>query len=623
MLAEFGDRIIVAEHHKSDVLDIPWTRERATLYGVVALPRVWFDGLTSVGGVTTCSQAAGLYRTAIQDRLAQNGGLSPVEIAGSWAHDDETVTLTATFRKVEATPLLEAHAQLLLLENDIPYDGIVYRRVTRAAYDRAVTLESVGDSVVVTADFPIEEIWDPGQIEAIAFLQRIGETYEVYQTARLPEIEELLFAFEDPIAGVPEGSGLARFHGVLSNPSEQEDTLTVELENTFGWLTQFMIEGESEYHGSPSVIALGAGASRTVDLRAITDDERRVGTEHLDITSARTGRTHRARARIFNGSPAILLVDDDRSGTEELEVQAALDARGYLYDGYEVFVTHIDEGPSAARLSAYDVVLWHTGWSSYDLIPPVDVAALTACMAGGGALLLSSQDCLSEMSAGSFTRDCLGLNGWTLNVGANAAQGVPGDPIGDGLDFALDYETGIYNRADDLVPASSASVILNAEGSHRIALRNDNGTARAVFLGFGLNAMSGAEPDPNNPATLLDRSIRWLIERTDVAVPDPAPGARASRICAVQPNPGGAGPGPIAIRLRLSARAADGDAWLDIVDLAGRRVRRLRVDPARPGSRSLVWDGRDAAGRRLGPGLYCLELATRDGRDHARLMIVR
>jgi len=623
MLGEFGDRLIVAEHHKNDVMDIPWTRDRAALYGVGTLPRVWFDGLTSVGGVTSCSQAAGLYRTEIQNRLAQNGGLSPVEIAGTWAHDDETVTLTAVFRQVEAAPLPEAHAQLLLLENDIPYEDVVYPRVTRAAYDQGVVLENVGDSVRVTADFPLEEIWDPGELEAIALLQRIGGTHEVYQAARLPALRDFEFAFDDAIVGIPQGGGLAQFHGVLRNVSASEDTLTVALEQTFGWLTQFRIEGETEYHGLPSILTLGPGASRAIDLRAVTDTDRRIGTEHLDITSGRTGRMHRARARIFNGSPAVLLVDDDRSGTEELAVQAALDARGYLYDGYEVFLTHIDEGPGLGRMSPYDVVLWHTGWSSYDLIPPAEVAALTAYQAGGGALLLSSQDCLGEIAPGTFTHDCLGLNGWVPDVGASAATGVPGDPIGDGLAFTLSYATGLYNQADDLIPGASATVFLNAEGSHRIALRHDSGVARTVFLAFGLNGMSDAEPDPNNPATLLDRSIRWLTARTDVAVPDPAMRERASRICAVRPNPGGMGPGPIAIDLRLSTAAAGAAAWVDVFDLTGRRVRRLRVDAARPGAPLLIWDGRDAAGRRLAPGFYGLELATRDGRDHARLMIVR
>jgi hypothetical protein len=41
------------------------------------------------------------------------------------------------------------------------------------------------------------------------------------------------------------------------------------------------------------------------------------------------------------------------------------------------------------------------------------------------------------------------------------------------------------------------------------------------------------------------------------------------------------------------------------------------------GPPSVTWDGRDDAGRRLSPGLYFLELSTRDGRDHARLALLR
>jgi hypothetical protein len=617
MLDEFGDRLVVAEHHMYDILDTPWTNDRCDLYGVVALPRVWFDGATCVGSVTSCSQAADQYRAAIQQRLSQS---SPVEIRGGWARDDETILLTATFRMLDDGPLPEARAFLLVQENDIPFEGLVYDHVTRAAWEQPVVLAGVGDSVVVSAEIPLEDAWDPEQLQAIAFLQRIGETREVHQAARLPRIADLSFAFTDRIVSVPRGTGLASFHGTLANTGAATDTLTLALEDTFGWFSEYRVEGEGGYRIDPLTLALAPGATREVDLRTITDAEVRVGTAHLQITSQRSGRVHRARARVFNGSPAILLVDDDIAGTEETLVANALAGRGNLFDSYNVFVQHINEGPSAARLREYDVALWHTGWATYGLLTATDVAALTEFLDGGGALLLSSQQCLSELAPGTFTHDYLGLDGWTVNLGANAAAGVPDDPIGDGLAFALEYATQQYNRADDLAPATTATVFLFSEASRRIALRHENGARRTVFLAYGLNAMAEDEPDPNNPATVLDRALQWLVERPDVAVPDEAPARPASRICAIEPNPWTEGG---RIRLRLSAAAARGGVRLEVFDVSGRRVRRLAPLTDRIGLQTVAWDGRDQTGRRLPAGLYGLDLSTADGRDRSRVVLLR
>jgi hypothetical protein len=53
---------------------------------------------------------------------------------------------------------------------------------------------------------------------------------------------------------------------------------------------------------------------------------------------------------------------------------------------------------------------------------------------------------------------------------------------------------------------------------------------------------------------------------------------------------------------------ADGPAQLEILDVAGRRLRALPV-PA-PGRRAVVgWDGRDAGGRRVASGVYFYRLA--------------
>ncbi|MDX1395982.1 MAG: FlgD immunoglobulin-like domain containing protein [Gemmatimonadota bacterium] len=64
---------------------------------------------------------------------------------------------------------------------------------------------------------------------------------------------------------------------------------------------------------------------------------------------------------------------------------------------------------------------------------------------------------------------------------------------------------------------------------------------------------------------------------------------------------GDAQPGPerdVAEHLDVVAPA------LDDLDLRGRRVREMVVRAAGPGAVSVLWDGRDAGGRRAASGVY-------------------
>jgi flagellar hook assembly protein FlgD len=48
----------------------------------------------------------------------------------------------------------------------------------------------------------------------------------------------------------------------------------------------------------------------------------------------------------------------------------------------------------------------------------------------------------------------------------------------------------------------------------------------------------------------------------------------------------------------------DAEVAVDVLDVAGRRVRQLALGRMSAGSRSMSFDGRDATGRRLPSGLY-------------------
>jgi flagellar hook assembly protein FlgD len=56
--------------------------------------------------------------------------------------------------------------------------------------------------------------------------------------------------------------------------------------------------------------------------------------------------------------------------------------------------------------------------------------------------------------------------------------------------------------------------------------------------------------------------------------------------------------------------AQDDHVQLQVLDLAGRRVRTLLLEPRSAGLHEVVWDGRDALGRRVASGVYLYRITT-------------
>ena len=66
-----------------------------------------------------------------------------------------------------------------------------------------------------------------------------------------------------------------------------------------------------------------------------------------------------------------------------------------------------------------------------------------------------------------------------------------------------------------------------------------------------------------------------------------------------------------------------GVAALSVYDRAGRLVKQLVSGPTPAGTHRVVWDGTDAAGRKVGAGVYLVRLVT-DGKSVvAKTAVVR
>ena len=111
-----------------------------------------------------------------------------------------------------------------------------------------------------------------------------------------------------------------------------------------------------------------------------------------------------------------------------------------------------------------------------------------------------------------------------------------------------------------------------------------------------------------------DRRTRHLIGIASIDGPWQSGGER--------PSLGPAFPNPFRSSTRLALDVpADGDVTVDIVDVAGRRVRTLVSGTRLAGRHGLEWDGRNEGGRRVAAGVYRAVLAN-DPRGSGRKLVI-
>jgi flagellar hook assembly protein FlgD len=85
-----------------------------------------------------------------------------------------------------------------------------------------------------------------------------------------------------------------------------------------------------------------------------------------------------------------------------------------------------------------------------------------------------------------------------------------------------------------------------------------------------------------------------------------------------------AAPNPFRTRLAIQLAVAHAQrVRLRVYDLSGRVVATLGDGRESPGSRVVVWDGRDHRGRAAPAGVYILELEASEVQQSRRIQLVR
>jgi hypothetical protein len=142
-----------------------------------------------------------------------------------------------------------------------------------------------------------------------------------------------------------------------------------------------------------------------------------------------------------------------------------------------------------------------------------------------------------------------------------------------------------------LLPVDLAAVLRSMEGRIDVGAYESGDPA-------GVGEQTGGEPPGSGPAVPPRGGVQGaMVELTG------------------SPNPFS---GSVTLRLRMERGAC---VRLTVHDAAGRRVGSLLDGELPAGDRVVSWDGRDAAGRPLAPGVYFVR-AWADGRTAAALRLV-
>jgi hypothetical protein len=203
-----------------------------------------------------------------------------------------------------------------------------------------------------------------------------------------------------------------------------------------------------------------------------------------------------------NPQPAggILYVDDDDDAGVSGYFETALDNNGYGYDVW-IVTDSGDVTPTAAVMSAYDVVIWTTGDDFSSTFVGTDSIEIGNFLYGGGKLWLSSEDVLWDVGAISWMH----LSGYTSDVGCDQATGV--GPIMTTTSFATtggvftDYSDWIYPDG-----VSWSEMVNESPDTNTIALDD---TYEPYYLFFNAWPFENIN-DPADRDTMLVRVLSWM-----------------------------------------------------------------------------------------------------------------
>ncbi len=412
------------------------------------------------------------------------------------------------------------------------------------------------------------------------------------------------------------------FSSVLYNQGLMRDTYTFSLSAAMPqvWDARFTTENGTFQIGESDTVSVDPGDSAIVAVTINPNSVNGFGEAVLNYYSANNssvGGESVFRLVTESGLSSLVL---DASGNMYLDyLTASLDLK---ISGNYGIVSRSAFQDTLVNLTNFRKIFWISG-EELPAFLPSEITVLENYLDSGGNLFIAGQDIAddvfsvsgSSQFAQSFMTNYLHVGYVRDASNFYLMNGYPGDPISDGITYVL---SNLYERSPDIIsPADvlAIPILKYYTGSDIGAVRVDNGTYRAVYLGIGFEQIG----DSADRDSIMVRSIRWFDEEI-TGVPGPASDIVHQFVLSGNyPNPfnpvttipfsvGGSGYQKVVIR---------------VFNVNGQLVRTLVNDRLAPGSYETHWDGVGENGTNVSSGIYFCELRSGTTRLINKLVLMR
>ncbi len=596
-------------------------QNRIQYYGINGVPNYVIDGeLKGVPGDPMAMVNQMNARLAIP---------APVKINVEANIQTDSIHTQVTIIGLTPVTQTNLHLRVAIIERMVHYAsppgsngetnfGDVMRKMVPDGNGTAISAINPGDTLSYSFAVEVNSAWNWQDLAVVAWLQS-DATKEVIQAGiNLPTY---IIETTDTLAIVAEPNQTYQRNLFIANDNADTLHIRIKLQSVYkpaNWAIQLMNNGNAV---DSMDINIAPGDTFHFQLSLQTDSNAdyakvNIFAQNLDDPH-RYGFTRNFFAIIPAGQ--VLFVDDDGGSQWETEYIAAFDSAGVTY-------TYITEPDLLTISSALDpgqfaAIFWNVSWG-FPAFVPEDITLLENYLNGGGNLFLAGQDIGWDIfdsqgsshftAAQNFYHTYLDANYLNDASGIMQMNGVPGDPITDGMNFPIAYVYDPYPEVIGSYSGNAIPILQYTNSSKYGALRNETATYKTVYMGIGLEQIG----DPAQGRLLVQRVLEWFGVITDIQNGTARP-VTDFRLEQNYPNPFNP-----TTQIRFSIPASQ-HVTLSVFDVLGRKIATLMDQEMTAGWHTVQWDGRDQTGRPVSSGIYIYRLTAGEHQINRKMMLIR
>ncbi|GEM_PF-3481070 len=302
----------------------------------------------------------------------------------------------------------------------------------------------------------------------------------------------------------------------------------------------------------------------------------------------------------------ILIVSEDGS--------SAADSFAAIFNQFDIQATVIEE--LSLHIAEIDTVKTIFYIRNDREIPADDFQILSNFLDNGGNLYLEKSEIFFEFMHNQWFFDRYMRIDWTTceSYPFTSFHGVSGTFF-TGLDFGFAATHYSSNMTPSPYDANMITVLEdNSAMCGCVAAASDVPDYRIILTGFDLENTDNYEY-PNNRLDLFRKIFSYFgIGLSSVDETDGNTLPNDSALLSNYPNPFNS-----STIIRLQSKSPNGDDLIDIYNLRGELVRRLKLDK----TNETVWDSKDSRGDRLPSGIYFARLLMDNSNLTLKLSLIK